>query len=77
MTEQQINSPQQQGNDEMTGAVTLHDIIRMVIANWYWFVLSALVCLSLAYYYLASTPKIYSARRPPSSKRAAREATSS
>ena len=60
MTEQQINSPQQQGNDEMTGAVTLHDIIRMVIANWYWFVLSALVCLSLAYYYLASTPKIYS-----------------
>ena len=60
MTEQQINSPQQQGNDEMTGAVTLHDIIRMVIANWYWFVLSALVCLCLAYYYLASTPKIYS-----------------
>ena len=60
MTEQQINSPQQQGNEEMTGAVTLHDIIRMVIANWYWFVLSAFVCLCMAYYYLASTPKIYS-----------------
>ena len=32
----------------------------MVLANWYWFALSAIICLGTAYYYLASTPKIYS-----------------
>lgn len=32
----------------------------MVLANWYWFALSVLICLGMAYYYLASTPKIYS-----------------
>jgi len=32
----------------------------MVLANWYWFALSVLICLGVAYYYLASTPKIYS-----------------
>ena len=60
MTEQQINSPQQQGNDEMTGAVTLHDIIRMGLANCYCLVVTAVVCISMRSYYLASTPKIYS-----------------
>ena len=60
MTEQHINSQTQANNEELTGTITLHDIIRMVIANWYWFVLSAVFCLCAAYYYLASTPKIYS-----------------
>ena len=41
MTEQHINSQTQANNEELTGTITLHDIIRMVIANWYWFVLSA------------------------------------
>ena len=60
MTEQHINSQTQANNEELTGTITLHDIIRMEIANWYWFVLSAVFCLCAAYYYLASTPKIYS-----------------
>ncbi|MDE6622908.1 MAG: chromosome partitioning protein ParA [Alistipes sp.] len=42
------------------GGITLHDILRMVIANWYWFALSMIVCLGLGYFYLASTPRIYS-----------------
>ena len=57
MTERTINP---QPAEETTGNVTLHDILRMVAANWYWFVISAAVCLGAAYYYLASTPRIYS-----------------
>ena len=60
MAEQQINSQIQTNNEELTNTITLHDIIRMVIANWYWFMLSTVCCLCAAYYYLASTPKIYS-----------------
>ena len=57
MTKRTINP---QPAEETTGNVTLHDILRMVAANWYWFVISAAVCLGAAYYYLASTPRIYS-----------------
>ena len=61
MIEQQPNNiPQQAFNDDQAGAINLHDIIRMILMNWYWFVLSVLVCLGVAYYYLAKTPKIYS-----------------
>ena len=34
MAEQQINSQIQTNNEELTNTITLHDIIRMVIANW-------------------------------------------
>ena len=50
MAEQQINSQIQTNNEELTNTITLHDIIRMVIANWYWFVLSTVCCLCAAYY---------------------------
>lgn len=46
MTERTINP---QPAEETTGNVTLHDILRMVAANWYWFVISAAVCLGAAY----------------------------
>ena len=35
MAEQQINSQIQTNNEELTNTITLHDIIRMVIANKY------------------------------------------
>ena len=60
MTDQQINTQAPINNDELSGSINLHDIIRMVVLNWYWFVLSILVCIGAAYYYLAKTPKIYS-----------------
>ena len=34
MAEQQINSQIQTNNEELTNTITLHDSIRMVIANW-------------------------------------------
>ena len=60
MTDQQLNPQPQVSNDDLSGAINLHDIIRMVVVNWYWFVLSVIICLGAAYYYLAKTPKIYS-----------------
>lgn len=59
MTDQQLNPQPQVSNDDLSGAINLHDIIRMVVVNWYWFVLSVIICLGAAYYYLATTPKIY------------------
>lgn len=60
MTEQNINPHLLNEESENTNGITLHDLIQMVLANWYWFALSAIICLGTAYYYLASTPKIYS-----------------
>ena len=56
------NQQQHLQNDEYENGsgLTLHDLLQMVLANWYWFALSVLICLGMAYYYLASTPKIYS-----------------
>ena len=56
------HTPQQpvQESDATAASISLHDIIRMVIDNWYWFALSVVFCLCIAYYYLASTPKVYS-----------------
>ena len=59
MTEQNINPHLLNEESENTNGITLHDLIQMVLANWYWFALSAIICLGTAYYYLASTPKIY------------------
>ena len=39
---------------------SLHDIIQLVLANWYWFVLSVVICVACGYVYIARTPKVYS-----------------
>ena len=59
MAEIQFNTQTRDKIHDQTPAIALHDIIHMVIANWYWFILSILVCVGAAYYYLAKTPKIY------------------
>ena len=53
MTEQNINPHLLNEESENTNGITLHDLIQMVLANWYWFALSAIICLGTAYYYLA------------------------
>ena len=60
MADQNINPHLQNDENENGSGLTLHDLLQMVLANWYWFALSVLICLGMAYYYLASTPKIYS-----------------
>lgn len=34
-------------------------LLRMGLANWYWFLLSIGICLGLAFFYLKSTPYVY------------------
>ena len=56
MTEQPV-VPQMPGDENSIETITLHDILQIFFTSW--FVFSVLLCLGLAYYYLASTPKIY------------------
>ena len=57
MNEQPI-LPQQQ-EESSIDAITLHDIIQIFFTNWRWFLLSVILCLGVAYLYLASTPSVY------------------
>ncbi len=41
------------------GAVNVKNIFYLAIDHWYWFVISLLVAMGIAYYYLLTTPKIY------------------
>ena len=40
--------------------INISDIFHLVLANWYWFVLSVLVCGGVAFFYLKSSSKVYS-----------------
>lgn len=42
-----------------TSAFSIHDLLRMMLDNWYWFVLSVFLCMGCAYLYVASSQKIY------------------
>ncbi len=54
------STPKQSEAPQEAEFFSLHDIIHMVLANWYWFVISICVCLGAAYFYLAGSPRIYS-----------------
>ena len=46
---------QETKNDKKNeGGVTLRDIVELVFDNWYWIVLSVVICMSVAWFYLAS-----------------------
>ena len=38
---------------------SLTDFIHLILSNWYWFVLSVVICLAAATYYIKKTPKTY------------------
>lgn len=47
-------------NDNLDSpSFSVHDILQMILRNWYWFGLSVFVCLLFAAFYLKTTPKIY------------------
>lgn len=56
MEEKSYNKRDMSENDT---TFTLRDMVGMVQANWYWFVLSVALCLAAAFFYLKVTPKIY------------------
>ena len=39
--------------------ITLPDLWNLCLARWNWFVLSLLVCVGVACYYLMKAPKMY------------------
>lgn len=39
--------------------LNLGDLFRIVVANWYWFLLSVLICCGVAVLYLKWAPKVY------------------
>lgn len=43
-----------------TETLSLSDLVKIALANWKWFVLSVLLCLGGAFYYLKKSPNIYS-----------------
>ena len=45
--------------EEAGNSLNLMDFLRIALANWYWFVLSVVVCLGLAYLKLMKTPQVY------------------
>ncbi len=44
---------------EDSASYSLRDIFEMVVANWYWFVISIGLCMVVATYYVYKTPKVY------------------
>ena len=40
--------------------INLTDIFYLVLTNWYWFVLSVLICGGVTFFYLKSSSKVYS-----------------
>ncbi len=40
-------------------SITLYDIVNIFLHKWYWFVLSVVVCTTVALLYVMSTPKLY------------------
>lgn len=46
-------------NKNIKDTSPVSDIVNIFLANWYWFVISIVVCILLAFYYERSTPQIY------------------
>ena len=46
-------------NRELNNTFTIQEFVEMVLRNWYWFIISILLCGGIALYYLASTPNTY------------------
>lgn len=54
------NYPTQQNDDNVkTSKFTLQDFVQLILSNWYWFVLSMLICFGCAAFYLRRTAPVY------------------
>ena len=51
-----INNTQNQPQEE---SVQLMDLLYKCLSKWYWFVISAALCLALAVFYVLKTPPVY------------------
>lgn len=44
---------------QQTDIITIADLWHICMAHWYWFVISLIICIGMACYYLAVTPNLY------------------
>ena len=54
----------QENNNEKTTResgfnITLRDVVELIIANWYWFAISVIICVSVAYLYTRTLVPVY------------------
>lgn len=54
-----MNTEQETNTRVEENELNLEDILHTVLANWYWFVLSVVVCAGAAFLYLKWAPKVY------------------
>ena len=50
---------QQQGTQDNENAISIRDLVFIVLNNWYWFVISAVVCLIVSAFLYKSKPKAF------------------
>lgn len=41
------------------GGINFRDMVDLVLANWYYFVLSVIICVGAAYFYLLTIQPVY------------------
>lgn len=54
-----VQNNQQQIEANSGEMIQFKDLYYLCLAKWYWFIISILACLSIAIYYLLSTPSVY------------------
>lgn len=54
-----MNTEQETNTRVEENELNLEDILHTVLANWYWFVLSVVICAGAAFLYLKWAPKVY------------------
>ena len=59
MIENTGTTEQQQERVAKNPQITFYDILRLIFSNWYWFLISMVICGAIALFYLRSTPPIY------------------
>ena len=47
------------GNTSIEETLTLRDILDTFVGNWFWFLLSVIICLAAARLYLATKSNVY------------------
>lgn len=49
----------QETNNESGNTLSLHDLLHLVLSNWYWFIISVVLCCAVAVVYLYHTAPTY------------------
>lgn len=60
-TEQNINKESKTSkNSKQEEEISIADILQLIWSNRYWFALSIILCIGIAFFYIQSTSKVYS-----------------